>query len=67
MLSQQRWKSPQSPCLFDGKQIVLRLVVPFAGVADYESLLDEKSRYVEGLSVGSSIRDAYHQEFRRVK
>lgn len=67
MLSQQQWKSPQSTILYDGNQIVLRLVIRLAGVSNGEEIFAEKTKYVEGLEIGSLIRDPFNQEFRRVK
>lgn len=72
MLSNQRWKplrseSTESTMLFDGNQIVLRLVARLAGVSEVEELLEEKSRVVERLEVGSLIRDSFNQEFERIR
>lgn len=67
MLSQQRWKSSQSSILYDGNQIVVRLVIRLAGVSEYEKVFEEKSKYVENMEVGSVIQDSFNQVFRRVK
>lgn len=69
MLSQQRWKptNTQSSLLYDGNQIVLRLVIRLAGVSEHEKIFAEKKKYVEGLEIGSEIRDPFNQVFRRVR